>query len=149
MTTCRSILLGMLAISLLSVSCKRKKSETFEALLGTWKIHKTAIDKNNNGQMDADEITVWRSPVPTNSFYFNRDRNGMYFAIYKDTAGRVVSNNCAFQFSINDKELEISKTNGSSILSDGKHNIDVITDMELTFKESVGGATNWTVYNRQ
>ncbi len=146
----RNLLLFILALGLFTVSCKKKKSETFEALLGTWKMKNTVIDKNGNGQIDADEKKSWTDPVPGHSIFFKRNRNGFYSNIYYDSVGRVVANNTEFLFSLNDKELEITNTNASGIFPDGVRHIETINAEELVLKEpaNVFGIT-WTVYYRQ
>lgn len=133
---------------LLTVSCKKKKSETFEALLGSWKLKKVAVDNNGNGAMDADEIVKMSNPVPQNTFLFERDRNGMYFKIYKDTTGRVVSDNTRFLYSVDGTDLTIDNTNDRGLLPNGKRVIEKISAEEMTLREPSTSKASWSIYSK-
>lgn len=143
-----SILL-LSAACILATSCKKKKSEVFEALLGSWTINKVAVDKNGNGNIDSNETTRLSTPIPMYSFYFNRDRNGMYFLKYKDSTGRIVANNTGFKYSVDDNILTIDNTNYTHILDNGKRTIVSITAEEMVLKEATPGAANWSIYRKQ
>ncbi|MBE2290467.1 MAG: lipocalin family protein [Chitinophagaceae bacterium] len=133
---------------LLTVSCKKKKSETFEALLGSWKLKKVAVDNNGNGTMDADEIVKMSNPVPQSTFLFERDRNGMFFTIYKDTTGRVVSDNTRFLYSVDGTDLTIENTNDRGLLSNGKRVIEKISFEEMTLREPTTSKASWRIYSK-
>jgi hypothetical protein len=149
MLSFRNVLVIVAAVGLLTSSCKKKKSETFEALLGTWKMKTTVIDKNNNGQIDADEVTKWDLPVPGHTILFKRSRNGFYSAVYFNANGGVVANNTEFLFSLNNDDLEITNTNATGIFPDGVRHITSINYEELILKEPANAAgITWTTYTR-
>jgi hypothetical protein len=72
----------------------------------------------------------------------------MYYSIYKDTTGRVVSDNTRFLYSVDGTDLTIENTNDRGLLTNGKRVIEKISAEEMTLREPSTSKASWSIYSK-
>jgi hypothetical protein len=144
-------LIGILAIGMLALaSCKKKEDDSARArLIGKWKLTQTAVDANNNGVMDASEVTTEADSNVT-YFTFKSDGNGEEsFAL----SGLNFSVDFTWSLESNDQKLRLIDKSGSATPSGNLMNIETLTGSDLVIRDSAMAGTavvdSWTIFKKQ
>ncbi len=114
-------------------------------LIGTWQQVSIADDRNNNKQLDADEIHEWLGPV----LEFKPNFTGSRSHTYEDTDCQIVTRVIPFRWHmLNDnKDIGIVEISTNSIFYlEPVVRIHRISTSELITKNS--NSYDWVIYNK-
>lgn len=134
-----------IAFGLLTLSCKKDKKVDKNMLIGTWQQVSIADDRNNNKQLDADEIHEWLGPV----LEFKPNFTGSRSHTYEDTDCQIVTRVIPFRWHmLNDnKDIGIVEISTNSIFYlEPVVRIHRISTSELITKNS--NSYDWVIYNK-
>lgn len=123
-------------------SCKKSKSSPqHDNVTGNWKKTAYAIDTNNNGVMDANEVLPIDSVSAKLIVVFNGDGSGQIIT------GNVTLNQFAWSLENNNTLLKLIYRDpaGKTTIQ----HIDNLTSSAMTLKDTSGISAIWDIFNKQ